>query len=540
MQSRKDRFQEDLFVASPLSTLVPEDHILKRVDTVLDLSWVHEAVRECYFQDNGRGSIDPESALRLMLAGFFQGIVQDRKLMREAQVNVAIRWFAGYRLDEKLPDRSSLTRIRQRWGKELFREVFERTVAQCVKAGLVTVETVHVDATLIRADVSWASLTARHVEQVLAANSEEGGAGDDDKGSSRRGPGRPRAKEVKKKRSATDPEATMATSCKQYHLEPSYKQHTAVEDQNGVVVDVAVTTGEENEGKQLLDQLERIAATAGGTIEAVTCDAAYAHAPNYHALEGQQTDAIIPPQRLARKKKVPQRLPLRRFKYDAHRDEVKCPAGKRLHRTGRSTNDNGYWYRARCRDCRGCPLRPRCISDKAHVRQILIVDGYPALLRARRRKERGWDEPTREKYRRHRWRVEGVHGRAKTQHGLRRAARRGLANVSIQSYLTATAMNLQCLAKTLCTPIAWLLHRVRPALRTLKRRKWTRRSSGATRIGNRITAYQAAWTKENRTFSPAPQSRLASLAWYSPQFPWSRDLIENDLMLSDRQAPRRS
>jgi hypothetical protein len=116
MQSRRERFQEDLFVASPLRDLIPDDHILKRVDAILDLSWVHEEVRGVYCQDNGRPSIDPESALRLMLAGFFQGIVRDRHLMREAQVNLAIRWFAGYRLDEALPDRSSLTCIRQHWG----------------------------------------------------------------------------------------------------------------------------------------------------------------------------------------------------------------------------------------------------------------------------------------------------------------------------------------------------------------------------------------------------------------------------------------
>jgi len=74
------------------------------------------------------------------------------------------------------------------------------------------------------------------------------------------------------------------------------------------------------------------------------------------------------------------------------------------------------------------------------------VDNYPALLRARRRKEKGWDDATREKYIRHRWHVEGVHGRAKEHHGLRRAARRGLAEVRIQCYLTATVMNLKKLA----------------------------------------------------------------------------------------------
>lgn len=248
MQTRNDRWQEDIFVACPLSALVPDDHVLKRVDKVLDLSWIHEVVRDSYCQDNGRPSIDPESALRLMLAGFFQAIVHDRKLMREAQVNIAIRWFAGYRLDERLPDASSLTRIRQRWGESVFREVFERTVGQCITAGLVNTHTVHIDATLIRADVSWDSLTTRHVNEVLEQNAAD-------------------EESHPKKYSPTDPDATMATSCKQYRLEPTYKQHTAVEDQNGVIVDVALTTGETSEGKQLLEQIQRVEELTGSVIQ---------------------------------------------------------------------------------------------------------------------------------------------------------------------------------------------------------------------------------------------------------------------------------
>jgi len=440
MQSFTPRSQEDLFVAMPLSGLVPDDHILKRVDKVLDLSWLHEAVRDRYCQDNGRPSIDPESALRLMLAGFFQGIVHDRALMREAQVNLAIRWFADYRLDESLPDRSSLTRIRQRWGEALFRRIFERTVTQCAQAGLVSTDTVHIDATLIRADVSWDSLTTRHVEQVLEANAERDEDSDEPPAPPKSGPGRPK----RKKYSPTDPDASMATSSKQYHLEPSYKQHTAVEDSHGIIVDVAVTTGEVNEGKQLIEQLDRIEATLGTSIGSVTCDAAYAHGVNYQALEQRGTEAIIPPPQT--KPRAIQRIPVRRFKYDAYHDRVTCPNGKHLTPRGRSSNDKGTIYRPRAQDCKQCPLRERCIAPSADVRQIQIGDGYPELLRARRRKEKGWDEPTREKYTRHRWRVEGVHGRAKTQHGLRRAARRGEPNVAIQALMTAGAMNLKKLA----------------------------------------------------------------------------------------------
>src|SRR4030065_515967 len=98
MIGRQERWQEDLFIAGPLSSLIPEDHILKQVDRVLDLSWLRSEVEDLYCCDNGRPGIDPEAAVRLMLAGFFQGFVHDRKLMREAQGNIAMRWFAGYRL----------------------------------------------------------------------------------------------------------------------------------------------------------------------------------------------------------------------------------------------------------------------------------------------------------------------------------------------------------------------------------------------------------------------------------------------------------
>ena len=95
--------------------------------------------------EDGRPGIDPEAAVRLMLAGLLSGIVHDRRLMREAQVNLAIRWFAGYALHEKLPDHSSLTRIRQRWGPERFKAVLSRTVKACIAARIATGEVVHLD-----------------------------------------------------------------------------------------------------------------------------------------------------------------------------------------------------------------------------------------------------------------------------------------------------------------------------------------------------------------------------------------------------------
>ncbi len=452
MIGKQDRKQDTLFITGSLRDLIPEDHILRRVDKVLDLSWLREEVRDCYCEVNGRPSIDPEAALRLMMSGFFQGIVEDRKLIREAQVNLAIRWFAGYALDEKIPDHSSLTRIRKRWGAEKFKRIFQKTVEACIHADLVNGETVHVDATLIRADVSWESLTTEHAEKVLEENpTPSSGATEADDDWLPKKPGRPRKKPKKpKKRSITDPEATMTTSRKDQKLEPSYKQHTSADDKAGVIVDVALTTGEVSEGTQLIETIERIEETTGKKVERVTADASYAHPKNYKTLEERQTEAIIPPQ--PERKKKSKTIPIQRFKYDAKHKLVCCPMKKKMRRS--SQTKRGWIYRASSRDCKKCKLHKQCVPPSATVRTIQIVDNYEALLRARRNYLQ-WDEETKACYTRHRWRVEGVHGEAKTQHGLRRAARRGLWNVAIQVYLTAAVMNLKRLAAFLFS-LLWL------------------------------------------------------------------------------------
>ncbi len=231
-------------------------------------------------------------------------------------------------------------------------------------------------------------------------------------------------------------------------------------------MDIAVETGEANEGKQLLEQIARIEANTGVDITAITADAGYAHADNYAALEQANINTVIPPQRQAVRKKGTQKIPARRFKFDAKRERVKCPGGKYLAKKRRVSGTNNYIYRARVCDCSQCPLRKRCFSEKAYTRSLLISDNFPALLRARRKKEKGWDQVTRDLYDRHRWRVEGAHGRAKEHHGLRRAIRRGLDNVAIQAYLAAAVMNLKILAKAATSLNQGILRLLRPSYAT--------------------------------------------------------------------------
>jgi transposase len=429
--------QEMVFIPGSLSDYVPEDHILRRVDAVLDLGFLKNEVKGLYSSWTGRPCIGPETAVRLMLAGFLHGIVQDRKLIREAQVNLAYLWFIGYELGEELPDHSSLTKIRQRWGEEKFRRIFIKTVEQCAKSGLIGGEMSHVDASLIRADVSWESLVKVHVDKVLAENEDESDEGDEPPPPARE-KARQKSKVKVKKVSRTDPEASMATSCKKVRLEPTYKQHTSVDDMVGVIVDVHVTTGEASEGVEFAEQIKRISENTGKTPKRVTADRGYSSSKNYALLESLEIEAIIPTT-----KEVVRagRIPLRRFKYDAKAGVVRCPMGKRLTRGSRGKN--GYWYRAQACDCSECPFMAKCVPAKSKSRSVLILDGYVALLRARREKERGWKPEKVEAYKRHRYQVEGVHGESKSEHGLRRAVGRGLANIRIQAYLTAMVINLK-------------------------------------------------------------------------------------------------
>jgi len=129
-------------------------------------------------------------------------------------------------------------------------------------------------------------------------------------------------------------------------------------------------------------------------------------------------------------------VPLRRFRYDAKNDIVKCPRGKVL-RAG-SPVAHGRFFYARKRDCHRCSLASICLSKGRTSKGVVIGHDYPALLRARRRRER-WSKEDQQLYQRHRWRSEGFHGEAKTWHGLARAVQ-GICRTSVTPSHLATAL----------------------------------------------------------------------------------------------------
>ena len=151
---------ESLFYYFRIEDQVPETHLLRQIDRHVSFEFVREQLRDSY-SDTGRPSIDPEVLLRILLLGYLYGITSERKLLEELRMHLAWRWFTGLGFDQEIPDHSTFSKNRHGRFQQsnLFQELFERVVEQCIQAGLVKGDQMSVDGSFIMADASSHSRT---------------------------------------------------------------------------------------------------------------------------------------------------------------------------------------------------------------------------------------------------------------------------------------------------------------------------------------------------------------------------------------------
>jgi transposase len=408
----------------PLETFVPTDHYLRRLDKVLDMSFVHEAVRELYCQDNGRPSIDPEVIVRLFLIQAMEGIVHVRELMRQVQVNLAYRWFIGYNdLMEELPDHSTLSRALDRFGDGLFNELFERSIKACKKSGLIEGKVLHVDATTIRADI------------------------DRDK------VGKP---------DSPDPDARYGKFPGKNKTLPGYKQHTLADDKSRVIVGVSVTPANISEHDEALPLVDEALTRLDGPPEVLCGDAAYASGSNYNELKKRGVQLISPPPK-AKTYIGSGYFTIEEFEYDEENDLFVCPAGKKLKYLQTEKERGRRVYRGRLTHCRDCYLRSQCTTGKQRYLKVSVNHSGLVELRAEAKTDR-----FKKLYAKRAPTIEGIFAESKQWHGLRRAWRRGLSKMMVQSLLIATVLNYKRLA-TAFGPFSAAFRIIRRALRVIRR-----------------------------------------------------------------------
>src|SRR5713101_1827512 len=167
MMGTKARLFTPIAVVS-LEELVPATHFYRHLDRVLDLSFVRDLVKKTYAH-GGRPSIDPVVFFKLQLVMFFEDIRSERLLMQLVADKLSVRWYVGYNLNEPLPDHSSLTRIRERYGVDIFRRFFEAIVEQCRQEKLVWGKELYIDSTQVNANADLDSLTPRFAVEAREA-----------------------------------------------------------------------------------------------------------------------------------------------------------------------------------------------------------------------------------------------------------------------------------------------------------------------------------------------------------------------------------
>jgi transposase len=146
----KPRSPQDSFYGSYLyDRIVPVDHMLRRINAVVDFSFVNDLVRDRYTPDFGRPAEDPEFMLRLCLLQYLYGD-SDREVVANARINLAYKYFLGLAVDQELPDDTTISVFRtKRLGEEKFRQVFQQIVKQCIDKGLVKGKRQIIDSTHI-------------------------------------------------------------------------------------------------------------------------------------------------------------------------------------------------------------------------------------------------------------------------------------------------------------------------------------------------------------------------------------------------------
>jgi transposase len=462
-----------------LEELVPEDNFYRRLEGAVDLSFVRDLVEDRYAA-SGRPSIDPVVFFKLQLVMFFEGTRSERQLMSVAADRLSVRWYLGYDLSEPLPDHSSLTYIRQRYGLELFRRFFEEIVELCVEAGLVWGKELYFDATKVEANASLDSMRSRSLmehglEEHLAGIFPEEEQPAEAEGANMLeitavGPaGREGAQalsEANAKRhrwiekagrqqrevvrwgyrrladlrtSATDPDASPMQRKKKGASRLGYLTHYVVDGGKArVILDVLVTPAEVTENLPMLELLFRSRFRWRLRPRSVTGDAAYGTVENVAGVEkaGIRAYVVLP-------KHDERRGPMfskNEFVYDAKKDLYICPQGQTLRRQGCDYKERSIRYAAKPSACNPCPLKPRCTKGKKKGRWIRRSFEEEYLERLRDYQD---TEPYRKALRKRQVWVEPLFGEAKDWHGSRRFRLRRLEKVNIEALLIAAGQNIK-------------------------------------------------------------------------------------------------
>ena len=445
MMGRLEPGQERLFYNFRLEDQVPPNHLVRKLDALLDFEVIRDQL-EPFYSEIGRPSVDPELMIRMLLIGYCYSIRSERKLCEEVRFNLAYKWFCGLGLEAVVPHHSTFSvnrhgRFRE---SETFRLLFESVVATCMKVGLVGGEGFAVDASVIEADASryervegreldWTDeqKASRPVQEYLTALDTENSPINPDH--------KPKAM------SPSDPAAAWTTRGR-HKVQFAYSINHLIDLQDGVIIDVEATpTRISKEVDAAETMLDRTRERFDLEPDRITADVAYGTGALLGKLVARDIAPHIPvwdqSERAAKGK-----FTRADFAFDKAKNVYICPNGKELRTSGTAHGGTTLKYVARKSDCASCPLKPNCTTgSERHVsrdvneaardyaRALMKTEDYRVSARQRKTIETGF-------------------GDLKAKLGLTRLRLRGLSSANDEFLLAATVQNLRRLANTIWPP----------------------------------------------------------------------------------------
>lgn len=471
-----------------IEMLVPKDHLLRKIDAAVDFEFIRDKVAHLYCADNGRPALDPVVLFKLLFIGYLFGVRSERQLMREVQVNVAYRWFAGFRLVDKVPDASTFSQNRRRrfLDTAIYQEIFDEIVRQAIGRGMVDGRVLYSDSTHLKANANKKKFDVVQVAQTPSAYlAELDAAVDIDRAEHGKKPlkrdddDEPPTKQIKVSR--TDPDSGyMVRDDKPKGF--FYLDHRTVDAKHSIITDTHVTPASVHDSQPYLARLDRQREAFGFDVQAVGLDAGYFTPAICQGLEDRDIAGVMGYRTPNHK---PGTFYKRQYHYDAYRDEYLCPQGQPLRYS--TTNRVGYReYKSNPAQCQGCKVREQCTSSVNTTKVVVrhVWERAKEKVDARRLTE--WGKRI---YARRKETVERSFADAKQLHGHRYARMRGLRKVAEQCLLGAAAQNMK--------KIALLLARLRAPLRDFSAssglQNWLQRKMtallGAIAVGHQEMTY---------------------------------------------------
>lgn len=471
MMTRDGSRNRDQVEFTSLDELVPEDHLVRKLENAIDWSFIYEMVEESYCEDNGRPSLDPVILIKLPVVQYMFGIRSMRQTIQEIKVNNAYRWFLGLGLHDPVPHFSTFGKNYSRRFKDtdLFERIFQKILSECMKAGLVDESVVFVDSTHVKARANsrkytdelaeeqslWYEKELRaeidrdreaHGKKPLKDEKPEEAKDDEEPKAPKGGKGEPNPNTSKKKqarqkkekhikKSSSDPESGWFRKGEHKNVF-AYSVQTAC-DINGVVLGYSVHPGNENDGKTFPAVFEKI---ENLNVEVVVGDSAYKTPAIAKYLKDRNVKLLSTYTRPKTKEGF---FPKQEYVYDETYDCCLCPANQILSYS--TTNREGYReYKSDPKICEHCLYLSRCTQSQSHIKVVTRHVWQEQLEEA---EENRYTYGIREYYQYRKETIERIFALAKELHGFRYTQEYGKAQMEVKAALTYACLNLKKLAK---------------------------------------------------------------------------------------------